>query len=153
MALDRPPTPQFLSPSKSLPDQDVAYRQKLHSSNSIVDFYFKYWSPILLAAEFILNLYFLHHGPLHPIDYPTYLIQSRQIRLGEPDYARIQGPTGPLVYPGGHVIIFGLFERLFGIKGDADWTGYMPAQCIFLLLQLTHTYVHFWRNKLMKGTA
>src|SRR5438552_3034196 len=102
--------------------------------HSAGQFYLKYWSPILLFAEFLLNLYFLHHGPLHPIDYPTYLVQARQFRLGERDYAKIHGPTGPLVYPGGHVIIFSMFERLFGIKGDTDWPGYWPAQRIFLAL-------------------
>jgi alpha-1,3-mannosyltransferase len=106
-----------------------------------LDFYLKHWSAILLCIELVLNLYFLHHGPLHPIDYPTYLIQARQIRQGEKDYANVIGPTGPLVYPGGHVIIFSLFERLFGVKGDADWAGYLPAQWIFLVLQLVHTYV------------
>lgn len=104
-------------------------------------FYFKNWSSILLCLEILLDLYFLRHGPLHPIDYPTYLVQTRQIRFGERDYAKVYGPTGPLVYPGGHVIIFSFFERLFGIKGDVNWPGYLPAQWIFVALQLGHTYV------------
>jgi alpha-1,3-mannosyltransferase len=108
----------------------------------VVDFYLKHWSPILLSIELLLDLYFLQHGPLHPIDYPTYLVQARQVRLGERDYSKITGPTGPLVYPGGHVLIFTIFERLFGIKGDLDWTGYLPAQWIFVALQLGHTWVY-----------
>jgi hypothetical protein len=134
MALDRPQTPSKIQPPQP------AHR-RTSGVNRIVDFYFKYWSPVLLSLEFLLNLYFLHHGPLHPIDYPTYLVQARQIRLGERDYAKITGPTGPLVYPGGHVFIFTIFERAFGIKGDLDWNGYLPAQLIFLGLQLVHTYV------------
>ena len=130
MALDRPSTP-FSAPG----------RRRFHSQFSILNFYFRHWSAILLCIEFALNIYFLHHGPLHPIDYPTYLIQARQIRQGENDYAKIIGPTGPLVYPGGHVIIFSLFERAFGIKGDENWGGYLPAQWTFLLLQLAHTFV------------
>lgn len=130
MAHDRPTTPTH-PPRRARP----------RSPLSALDFYFKHWSPILLCIELLLNLYFLQHGPLHPIDYPTYLIQARQIRLGETDYARVSGPTGPLVYPGGHVIIFSLFERMFGVKGDTDWGGYLPAQWIFLVLQLVHTYV------------
>ena len=145
MALDRPPTPaQFDAPN------DISQRKHLRSTNTLVDFYFKHWSAILLTLELILNLYFIYHGPLHPIDYPTYLIQARQIRLGERDYAKIHGPTGPLVYPGGHVVIFGLFERLFGIKGDVDWDGYLPAQWIFLILQLLQTYVITSIGGLMK---
>jgi hypothetical protein len=134
MSLDRPQTPSKIQPPQP------AHR-RTSGVNGIVDFYFKYWSPVLLSLEFLLNLYFLHHGPLHPIDYPTYLVQARQIRLGERDYAKITGPTGPLVYPGGHVFIFTIFERAFGIKGDLDWNGYLPAQLIFLGLQLVHTYV------------
>ena len=131
MAFDRPQTLPFLKSSGLL-------IEKLHST---CQFYFKHWSPILLSLELLFNLYFLHHGPLHPIDYPTYLVQARQFRLGERDYANIYGPTGPLVYPGGHVIIFSIFERLFGIKGDPDWAGYLPAQWIFLILHLIHTFV------------
>jgi hypothetical protein len=111
------------------------------STGALGRFYYKHWSAILLVLELLLDLYFLHHGPLHPIDYPTYLVQTRQIRLGERDYAQIYGPTGPLVYPGGHVIIFRQLERLFGIKGDPDWPGYRPVQWIFLALQLGHTFV------------
>lgn len=133
MALDRPQTPPF--------PKSIRQPRQQHG-HSVGQFYFKHWSSILLSLEFLLNLYFLRHGPLHPIDYPTYLVQARQFRLGERDYANIYGPTGPLVYPAGHVIIFSIFERLFGIKGDADWSGYLPAQWIFLALQMIHTYVY-----------
>ena len=136
MVLDRPQTPSPpLPPSKTKP------RGSKQTQNAIVDFYLRHWSPILLSIEFLLNLWFLYTGPLHPIDYPTYLVQARQIRLGERDYPKIYGPTGPLVYPGGHVIIFSAFERVFGIKGDSNWGGYLPARCIFLVLQLLQTYV------------
>jgi len=132
MPLDSPQSPPLpLSSRRSAPP----------STGAIGHFYYKHWSAILLVLELVLDLYFFHHGPLHPIDYPTYLVQARQIRLGERDYTKIHGPTGPLVYPGGHVIIFRVFERLFGIKGDADWPGYRPAQWIFLALQLGHTFV------------
>ena len=131
MALDRPAADTLTSPRR-------ASRQY-----PALDFYLRHWSPILLSLELILDLYFLYHGPLHPIDYPTYLVQVRQVRLGERDYANIYGPTGPLVYPGGHVFIFSIFEKLFGIKGDSNWTGYLPAQSIFLALQLAHTFVSF----------
>jgi alpha-1,3-mannosyltransferase len=136
MALNEAPTPPTASATRLVgshsPDRAV---------NVIRKFYFRNWSLILLCLEFLLDVYFLWHGPLHPIDYPTYLVQARQVRLGERDYAKIYGPTGPLVYPGGHVIIFAFFEKLFGIKGDTNWRGYLPAQWIYLALQLAHTYV------------
>ena len=131
MAFDRPPSPT-VHPMSLPPYQ---------GGHGVLRIYLKHWSAILLLLEVLLNLYFLHHGPLHPIDYPTYLVQARQIRLGERDYLKIWGPTGPLVYPGGHVVIFSIFERLFGVKGDPNWRGYLPAQWIFLVLQLMNTYV------------
>lgn len=137
MALERPQTPPF--PKSSVPQSPQSRDRR--RIPAIAEFYIKHWSWILLVLELLLNLYFLHHGPLHPIDYPTYLVQARQFRLGERDYAKIYGPTGPLVYPGGHVILFSMFERLFGIKGDVNWSGYLPAQWIFLILQLAHTWV------------
>jgi hypothetical protein len=141
-SLDRPETPPSFS--KSLPTRKnySSTRPRRPPLISLAgQFYLKHWSPILLTIELVLNLYFLHHGPLHPIDYPTYLVQARQFREGERDYANIYGPTGPLAYPGGHVIIFSIFERLFGIKGDQNWPGYRPAQWGFLALQLVHTFV------------
>lgn len=136
MALDRPPTPSRIP-------REQAVDRHASRPGGIANFYLKHWSPILLSIEGLLNLYFLYHGPLHPIDYPTYLVQARQIRLGERDYAKVIGSTGPLVYPGGHVLIFTIFERAFGIKGDVDWNGYLSAQLVFLVLQLVHTYVFF----------
>jgi ALG3 protein len=141
MAFVRPLSPGF-SPGRPA-----------RTDNSVVQFYRTHWSAILLVVELFLNLYFLHHGPLHPIDYPTYLIQARQIRRGERDYARIYGPTGPLVYPGGHVVIFRLLEKAFGIKGDDDWQGYLPVQWIFLCLQLLHTWVRRRRTRVIVGSA
>ena len=134
--LDRPPSSSFLLSSKPC-------QTSRRTANRVVRFYFDHWQPILLIVELLVNIYFLHHGPLHPIDYPTYLVQVRQIRLGERDYSKIYGPTGPLVYPGGHVVVFMFFERLFGIKGDDNWPGYVPAQWIFLALQLIQTCVSF----------
>jgi hypothetical protein len=136
--LDRSQSPQL-----PMARQVSVYDRPL---NRLGQFYLKHWSLTLISIEFLLNIYFLHHGPLHPIDYPTYLVQARQIRLGERDYAKIYGPTGPLVYPGGHVAIFSMFERLFGVRGDPDWPGYLPAQLIFLGLQLVHTCVGFFER-------
>jgi len=142
-ALDRPKTPPPFPKSSARKSYPSSRLRRPPLLTLVGQFYLKHWSPILLTIEFLLDVYFLHHGPLHPIDYPTYLIQARQFRQGERDYMNIWGPTGPLVYPGGHVIIFSTFERLFGIKGDADWPGYLPVQWIFLISQLIHTFVIF----------
>ena len=62
-------------------------------------FYKAHWAAVLLFCDFCLNVVYLLHGPLHPIDYPTYLEQASRItRDGVLDYAEIAGKTGPLVY-------------------------------------------------------
>lgn len=45
------------------------------------------------------------------------------------------------VVAGGHAWLFIGFERLFGLPEDPNWSGYLGAQCIFLLLCLMVTAV------------
>lgn len=46
------------------------------------------------------------------IDFETYMVQTKLYLNGERDYANITGPTGPLVYPAGHVHIHHLLYNL-----------------------------------------
>ncbi|ELU39523.1 ALG3 domain-containing protein [Rhizoctonia solani AG-1 IA] len=46
------------------------------------------------------------------IDFETYMIQTDLYLAGERDYSQITGPTGPLVYPAGHVHIHHLLHNL-----------------------------------------
>lgn len=48
------------------------------------------------------------------IDYSTYMQQVAQFWSGERDYAKIEGDSGPLVYPAGHLWIYTAIKWLSG---------------------------------------
>ncbi|KAH9005087.1 mannosyltransferase [Lactarius hatsudake] len=54
----------------------------------------------------------LNHNPVTEIDWETYMHQVKIYLNGERDYNAISGPTGPLVYPAGHVYIHAFLYRL-----------------------------------------
>jgi alpha-1,3-mannosyltransferase len=90
------------------------------------------WKVTCFAIEAALNLVWWAHGPLHPIDYPTYQQQVQKWNDGICNYKDIWGTTGPLVYPAVHIWIF----WLIGLVAKDDFT----AQLIFMLIQLTMTW-------------
>ena len=57
-----------------------------------------YWQPLFLFGELFLDLIFIWNGPYHAIDYSAYLDQIRMISLGERDYKKIFGGTGPVKF-------------------------------------------------------
>ncbi|AAS54192.2 AGL299Cp [Eremothecium gossypii ATCC 10895] len=67
--------------------------------------------PVLVAWECVLLKLIVKHVPYTEIDYLAYMEQIWQINNGERDYSKIEGGTGPLVYPAGHVLIHRLLER------------------------------------------
>ncbi len=44
-------------------------------------------------------------------DLSTYMEQALLVNQGERDYYRIQGATGPVAYPGGHLLLFEALRR------------------------------------------
>lgn len=66
---------------------------------------------VLICEYFLLNL-IIEHVPYTEIDYSTYMQQITQIEEGERDYSKIGGDTGPIVYPGGYVIIYKILKRV-----------------------------------------
>ncbi|KAG0677237.1 dolichyl-P-Man:Man(5)GlcNAc(2)-PP-dolichol alpha-1,3-mannosyltransferase [Pichia californica] len=50
--------------------------------------------------------------PYTEIDYSTYMQQITQIQMGELDYNKIGGDTGPIVYPGGYVFIYSWMKAI-----------------------------------------
>ena len=65
------------------------------------------------------------------IDWTAYVEQVTQYLAGERDYTKIQGGTGPLVYPAAHVYIYQVLYR-FTDQG----TNIPFAQIIFGVLYL-----------------
>jgi len=48
------------------------------------------------------------------IDWSTYMQQVKAFLNGTTDYSKIAGDTGPLVYPGGHVLLFTVLQDVTG---------------------------------------
>lgn len=60
----------------------------------------------VFLADAALGALILWKIPYTEIDWVAYMQQIETIRGGQTDYQKISGQTGPLVYPGGHVMIF-----------------------------------------------
>ncbi|KAK1755386.1 fad dependent oxidoreductase [Echria macrotheca] len=67
--------------------------------------------PALLLADALLCGLVIWKIPYTEIDWVAYMEQVSQFLSGERDYTRIEGGTGPLVYPAAHVYIYtGLYH-------------------------------------------
>ncbi|KAF8638821.1 hypothetical protein AX17_001879 [Amanita inopinata Kibby_2008] len=84
---------------------------------------------IVISADFILTELIINLIPYTEIDWETYMIQIESYLKGERNYSRIRGPTGPLVYPAGHVRIH---EILYSITDSGQ--NVKVAQQIYGLL-------------------
>ncbi|KAF2102876.1 mannosyltransferase [Rhizodiscina lignyota] len=63
-------------------------------------------APLLIVADVFLCGLIIWKIPYTEIDWVAYMQQVAQYISGERDYAKIEGDTGPLVYPGAHVFIY-----------------------------------------------
>ncbi|KIY50974.1 glycosyltransferase family 58 protein [Fistulina hepatica ATCC 64428] len=64
-----------------------------------------FWVLLLCVAlgDACLTQLIVHFVPYTEIDWETYMIQVESSLSGQLDYSKISGPTGPLVYPAGHL--------------------------------------------------
>jgi len=69
---------------------------------------------MVLVIEVFFCLGIIWKVPYTEIDWEAYMEQIRTYKSGVRDYTQIQGGTGPLVYPAGHVHIFSWIETLTG---------------------------------------
>ncbi|KAJ7751970.1 glycosyltransferase family 58 protein [Mycena metata] len=67
--------------------------------------YFWWLASFVILGDFLLTQLIIHFVPYTEIDWATYMVQTDVYLKGELDYSRITGPTGPLVYPAGHLQI------------------------------------------------
>ncbi|KAK4198240.1 family 58 putative glycosyltransferase [Triangularia verruculosa] len=63
-------------------------------------------APALFLADAILCALIIRLIPYTEIDWKAYMEQVSQFVSGERDYTKIQGGTGPLVYPAAHVYTY-----------------------------------------------
>lgn len=99
-------------------------------------YYFHSWelAKILIAIEVFINILVIKHVNYTEIDWSTYMAQVGQIFNSSNlnfDYTQIEGPTGSLVYPAGHVYIFALLREL-----TEEGKNIKSAQYIFLCIYI-----------------
>ncbi|KAI4524359.1 glycosyltransferase family 58 protein [Schizophyllum commune Loenen D] len=67
--------------------------------------YFAALAFLVLVGDAVLTQLIIRFISYTEIDWDTYMKQVKIYIEGERDYTKISGPTGPLVYPAGHVYI------------------------------------------------
>ncbi|KAL6710156.1 dolichyl-P-Man:Man(5)GlcNAc(2)-PP-dolichol alpha-1,3-mannosyltransferase [Coniothyrium glycines] len=88
-------------------------------------------TPLLLVADAALCGLIIDKIPYTEIDWTTYMQQIAIYLKGERDYTKIEGSTGPLVYPGAHVWIY---KHLYALTDEGR--NIQLAQYIFALVYL-----------------
>jgi len=119
----------------------------------------------LLLLDCLLTTFIIYRVPYTEIDYGTYLAQAHAaVVRGERDYTRVSGPSGPCVYPAGHLWLFGMIGVATGWKGmlqdgiderdDNDGTTELrAAQCGFGVAYLATLGTALWIYARCAGCA
>ncbi|KAF2808232.1 Lethal(2)neighbour of Tid protein [Mytilinidion resinicola] len=91
----------------------------------------RWLSPLLLVVDAVLCGLIIWKIPYTEIDWTTYMQHIELYLKGERDYRKIEGSTGPLVYPAVHVYIY---RALYALTNHG--TDIQLAQIIFGLVYL-----------------
>ncbi|KAJ3566674.1 hypothetical protein NP233_g6848 [Leucocoprinus birnbaumii] len=67
--------------------------------------YFWTLASLVIIGDALVTELIIKVIPYTEIDWETYMVQTQLYVKGQHDYSQISGPTGPLVYPAGHVRI------------------------------------------------
>jgi alpha-1,3-mannosyltransferase len=103
----------------------------------------KYFYSILVLFDVVLSALILLFYKLTDIDWSTYIAQVSQVSSGVRKYTDIEGPTGPIVYPAGHVWFYTLLSR-FTLNGEKV----AFAQIAFTLLYFSALLITIKINRL-----
>ncbi|WWD17107.1 hypothetical protein CI109_101544 [Kwoniella shandongensis] len=93
--------------------------------------YFWHFAGLLAVGELVLGTLIIQNVPYTKIDWPAYMQQVGMFLGGERDYSRIEGETGPLVYPALHLYIYSAFHRFLPSPDSIR-----PAQYVFLIFYI-----------------
>lgn len=101
---------------------------------------------LLIAVEVLLNYLIIKNVKYTEIDWSTYMVQVGQVFNGTKfnfDYSQIEGPTGALVYPAGHLYVFYLFKELTENGSNIQMAQYLYL-CIYIaqLILVYKIYSH-----------
>ncbi|XP_046850788.1 LOW QUALITY PROTEIN: dol-P-Man:Man(5)GlcNAc(2)-PP-Dol alpha-1,3-mannosyltransferase-like [Xenia sp. Carnegie-2017] len=86
---------------------------------------------LLCSAEIFVNIFVIWKIKYTEIDWEAYMQEVEGFLNGTHDYTKLQGATGPLVYPAGFVYIFSALYYL-----TKNGSNIRLAQYIFLLLYM-----------------
>lgn len=92
-----------------------------------------YWTlaSLVILADTCLSLLIIHFVSYTEIDFETYIVQANKVVKGQRDYSLIYGPSGPLVYPAGHIGIHRILAVIYAA------TSLKTIQYIYAALYLT----------------
>lgn len=90
-----------------------------------------YFAAFLLLADAALVALIVAFVPYTKIDWDAYMSQVDAFREGERDYTKIEGDTGPLVYPAGFLYVYSAIKFL--TAGQV-----FPAQILFGVLYIVN---------------
>ncbi|KAF7304838.1 Dol-P-Man:Man(5)GlcNAc(2)-PP-Dol alpha-1,3-mannosyltransferase [Mycena kentingensis (nom. inval.)] len=95
--------------------------------------YFWWLASLVILGDLLLTQLIIRYVAYTEIDWETYMAQVDVFLKGERDYSRITGPTGPLVYPAGHLLI----HRFLHSITDAGENMFLAQQIYGALYILT----------------
>ncbi|KAJ3916271.1 glycosyltransferase family 58 protein [Lentinula edodes] len=99
--------------------------------------YFWVLALLVVVGDAILSELIIHFISYTEIDWETYMIQVELYLKGERDYSKISGPTGPLVYPAGHVYIFRFLHGITDSGKNIRFAQHLYALLYVLSVALT----------------
>ncbi|KAI0724112.1 mannosyltransferase [Fomitopsis betulina] len=99
--------------------------------------YFYVLAALVLVEDALLTQLIIRFVPYTEIDWETYIYQLELYLKGERDYSLITGPTGPIVYPAGHVHIHHAVFRLTDSGTNLEAGQQIYAVLYLALLALT----------------
>lgn len=91
----------------------------------------------VFVACYLITLY-MHCNLDTEIDWKAYMEEVEGFLEGERDYTKIEGNTGPLVYPAGFLYIFSILRFL-----TEQGTNIFRGQCIFIFVYLLNLAIVF----------
>ncbi|OBZ75976.1 putative Dol-P-Man:Man(5)GlcNAc(2)-PP-Dol alpha-1,3-mannosyltransferase [Grifola frondosa] len=96
--------------------------------------YFLALAALVILGDALLTQLVIRFVPYTEIDWETYMYQLELYLKGERDYSLISGPTGPIVYPAGHIYVH---RFLYTVTNSG--TNLPAAQQVYAALYLAST--------------
>lgn len=85
------------------------------------------FSKLLLIFEAILCIFIIEKVPYTEIDWTAYMQEVEGFLNGTADYSKLEGGTGPLVYPAGFVYLYSAFYYITNRGTDIHLAQYLFA--------------------------